>query len=69
MKPLNVEVQDGLPRSVNGRVVSHLVDRYRLWPRWWEGYTPRDYYLLELDNKTLELYLCDGSWTLARTLD
>ena len=48
---LNVEVQDHLPHSVNGRGVSHLIDRYRLWPRWWEGYRPRDYYLLETEGK------------------
>ena len=69
MAPLEVETQNGLPRRVNGCRVSYLVDAYRLWPRWWEGHKPRDYFLLEVEAKTLEVYLCEGHWSLSRTLD
>ena len=47
---------------MNGRSVSHLIDRYRLWPRWWEGYTPRDYYLLEDNTERLQLVISPDLW-------
>ena len=67
--PVAVEMQDGLPYRVKGSRVSHLIDSYRLWPNWWEGYAPRDYWLFEVEAKTLEVYSCGGQWFLARTLD
>ena len=67
--PVSVEVQNGLPYRVNGVTCSSLVDAYRLWPNWWEGYAPRDYYLLTLETRTLLIYRSKESWFHASTLD
>ena len=66
---LKVELQNGQPCRVNGKTVSFLVDRYRLWPNWWEGYAPRDYLLLDAEGKTLLVYFSEGLWFHASTLD
>lgn len=54
---------------MNGQVVSYLVDAYRLWPNWWEGYAPRDYWLLETGAKTLLVYFSEGIWLHTHTQD
>jgi len=50
------------PKTVNGQAVWQIIDEYRIWPNWWEGYLPRDYYLLDTGNKTIEIYQTAVGW-------
>ena len=66
---IEVSLNNGKPSSVNGQQVSQILDIYRIWPNWWEGYGIRNYYLLEIGEKSLEIYQVEGHWYLVRTLD
>ncbi len=66
---LKVEFSGGQPQRVNGERVSHLIDAYRFWPNWWEGKTPRDYFVLEVEVRTIEVYKSEGRWFFSRVLD
>ena len=55
--------------TVNGVAVSSVVDSYRAWPRWWEGQAPRDYFVVQVDEKVLEIYRSGGDWFYSKTLD
>jgi len=46
-----------------------IVDRYRAWPRWWQGYAPRDYYVVQAGEKLLEIYRIGEDWFYSKTLD
>lgn len=46
-----------------------VIDRFRLWPNWWEGEAPRDYYLIDFGDRTLLLYQTFEGWFYAKTLD
>ncbi len=68
-RPLKVDLVVGKPRRVNGERVSHLVDAYRFWPNWWEGQSPRDYFVLEVEVRTIEIYRSEDGWFFSRVLD
>jgi hypothetical protein len=66
---LNVEVRHHKPYKVNGVFVADILDSYRLWPHWWEGNPPRDYFKVQVDEKTLDIYVDTNGWTIARIED
>ncbi len=66
---LTVKLEENKPKTVNGRQVLQIIDEYRIWPNWWEGYSPRNYFLLDIDNKTMTIYQSDGEWFLAKVSD
>lgn len=66
---LDVTVRNGLPALIGQQPISFILDRYRVCPNWWEGYFPRDYYLLELGGKTLCIYQAGEEWFLDDVLD
>jgi hypothetical protein len=66
---LNVETKQQKPYKVNGVFVVNVIDSWRLWLRWWEGYTPRDYYKLQVAEKTMDIYQDGDGWKLAKIED
>ena len=59
---LEVETKGGAP-------ISFILDRYRVCPNWWEGYTPRNCYLLEVEGKTVCIYQTGEEWFLESVVD
>ena len=58
---IQVEEKDGKPHKVQGRLVSHIIDGYRVWPNWWEGYRPRNYWVLQVEEKVMEIYQVEAA--------
>lgn len=68
-QPLDVKVHHGLPAWIGQQPISFVLDHYRVCPNWWEGYFPRDYYLVEVGEKTLCIYQAGESWFLDSVAD
>ena len=68
-KPAEVEEVAGLPVRVGEQRITHILDSYRVWPSWWEGQPPRDYYLVQIQEKTVEIYRTLEGWFYSKTLD
>ena len=65
-EPIQVEDKPGkpcpVPVKVQGRPVGVVIDGYRICPNWWEGHKPRNYWLIEVEDKTLEIYQTKDGW-------
>jgi hypothetical protein len=66
---LRVEVKNQTPHKVNNVFVSEIIDTWRLWPRWWEGNPPRDYFKVQVAERTMDIYQDANGWTLAKVED
>ena len=58
---IQVEEKDGKPHKVQGRLVSYIIDSYRITPNWWEGYRPHNYWLIQVKEKALKVYQVEAS--------
>jgi hypothetical protein len=63
---LEVELRNNRPYKVRGYLVSDVIDSYRIWPRWWEGYQPREYFKLEVEGVMMDIYYSDDGWYASR---
>lgn len=70
---VDVELQDGTPRSLRWQARTYLVrrvlDEWRAAGRWWLNEPGRDYWLLDAYHLTAEIYRQDDTWVLARIGD
>jgi hypothetical protein len=63
---LEVEIKNNRPYKVRGCLVSDVIDSYRIWPRWWEGYQPREYFKLEVEGVMMDIYYSADGWYASR---
>jgi hypothetical protein len=66
---LRVETKNQAPYKVNNVFVSAVIDSWRLWPRWWEGYSPRDYFKVQVAERTMDIYQDAEGWKIAKVED
>jgi hypothetical protein len=64
-----VALRNGLPTALGGKAISFIIDHYRVCPNWWEGYNPRDYYLVDVLGRTVCIYQAGEQWFLDSVVD
>lgn len=63
---MTVVEKDGKPYRVNDLFVVDILDHYNLSPKWWEDVPERDYFLLEVGERVIEIYKDSRGWHSAK---